>query len=51
MLPRAETPEPRREARRLPHFVIAKNGTIYQLAPLDVMCRHVVGLNNPGHWH
>ncbi len=28
------------------HFVIAKNGTIYQLAPLDVMCRHVVGLNN-----
>jgi len=28
------------------HFVVAKNGSIYQLAPLDVMCRHVVGLNN-----
>jgi hypothetical protein len=28
------------------HFVIGKNGTIYQQVPLDVMCRHVVGLNN-----
>lgn len=28
------------------HFVIGKNGKIYQLAPLDLMCRHVVGLND-----
>jgi N-acetylmuramoyl-L-alanine amidase len=27
------------------HFVIDTNGTIYQLVPLDIMCRHVVGLN------
>lgn len=28
------------------HFVIGKNGKIYQLAPLDLMCRHIVGLND-----
>lgn len=28
------------------HFVIGKNGKIYQLAPLNLMCRHVVGLND-----
>jgi beta-N-acetylhexosaminidase len=27
------------------HFVIDKDGTIYQLVPLGVMCRHTVGLN------
>jgi len=27
------------------HFVIDKDGTIYQLVPLDTMCRHTVGLN------
>jgi len=27
------------------HFVVDTNGTIYQLVPLDIMCRHVVGLN------
>ena len=27
------------------HFVIGTDGTIYQLVPLDVMCRHTVGLN------
>jgi N-acetylmuramoyl-L-alanine amidase len=27
------------------HFVIDKDGTIYQLVSLDVMCRHTVGLN------
>ena len=27
------------------HFVIDSNGTIYELVPLEVMCRHVVGLN------
>jgi beta-N-acetylhexosaminidase len=27
------------------HFVIDKNGTIHQLVPLGLMCRHTVGLN------
>jgi N-acetylmuramoyl-L-alanine amidase len=27
------------------HFVVDRNGTIYQLVPLNVMCRHTVGLN------
>lgn len=27
------------------HFVIDHDGTIYQLVPLDIMCRHTVGLN------
>jgi N-acetylmuramoyl-L-alanine amidase len=27
------------------HFVIDTGGTIYQLVPLDLMCRHTVGLN------
>ena len=27
------------------HFIVDKDGTIYQLAPLNVMCRHTVGLN------
>jgi N-acetyl-anhydromuramyl-L-alanine amidase AmpD len=27
------------------HFVIDTNGTIYQLVPLDIMCRQVVGLD------
>ena len=27
------------------HFVIDSDGTIYQLVPLSVMCRHTVGLN------
>ncbi len=27
------------------HFVIDRDGTIYQLVPLDVVCRHTVGLN------
>jgi N-acetyl-anhydromuramyl-L-alanine amidase AmpD len=28
------------------HFVIDTDGTIYQLVPLNVMCRHTVGLND-----
>jgi N-acetylmuramoyl-L-alanine amidase len=28
------------------HFVIDKDGTIYQLVPLTTMCRHTVGLNH-----
>jgi beta-N-acetylhexosaminidase len=27
------------------HFVIDRDGVIHQLAPLDIMCRHTVGLN------
>jgi N-acetylmuramoyl-L-alanine amidase len=27
------------------HFVIDRNGTIYQLVPTTIMCRHTVGLN------
>jgi N-acetylmuramoyl-L-alanine amidase-like protein len=27
------------------HFVIDKSGGVHQLVPLDVMCRHTVGLN------
>jgi beta-N-acetylhexosaminidase len=43
----ANTPSP--ELGELPgvcaHFVIDTDGVIYQLARLDVMCRHVTGLN------
>ena len=27
------------------HFVIDRDGTIYQLVPLTILCRHTVGLN------
>lgn len=27
------------------HYVIDRDGTIYQLVPLGIMCRHTVGLN------
>lgn len=27
------------------HFVIDRNGAIYQLVPTSIMCRHTVGLN------
>jgi beta-N-acetylhexosaminidase len=44
----ADTPDP--ELGELPgtcaHFVIDRDGTIYQLVPLNVMCRHTVGLND-----
>jgi N-acetylmuramoyl-L-alanine amidase len=40
---------PDNELHELPatcaHFVVDRDGTIYQLVPLDVMCRHTVGLN------
>jgi N-acetylmuramoyl-L-alanine amidase len=43
----ADTPDA--ELHELPgtcaHFVIDRDGTIYQLVPLNVMCRHTVGLN------
>jgi beta-N-acetylhexosaminidase len=43
----ADTPDP--ELGELPgtcaHFIVDRNGKIYQLVRLDVMCRHTVGLN------
>ena len=40
---------PDRELGELPgvcaHFVVDRDGTIYQLVRLDTMCRHTVGLN------
>jgi len=40
---------PDAELRELPgtcaHFVVDTDGTIYQLVPLGIMCRHTVGLN------
>jgi len=43
----ADTPDP--ELSELPgtcaHFVIDKDGSIYQLVSLNTMCRHTVGLN------
>ena len=43
----ADTPDP--ELGELPgtcaHFIIDRDGTIYQLVPLTIMCRHTVGLN------
>jgi beta-N-acetylhexosaminidase len=40
---------PDAELHQLPgtcaHFIIDRDGTIYQLVPLDIMCRHTVGLN------
>ena len=43
----ADAPDP--ELAQLPgdcaHFVIDTDGTIYQLVPLTVRCRHTVGLN------
>jgi N-acetylmuramoyl-L-alanine amidase len=41
---------PDAELHQLPgtcaHFIVDRDGTIYQLVPLDVMCRHTVGLND-----
>jgi beta-N-acetylhexosaminidase len=40
---------PDSELRELPgtcaHFVVDRDGTIYQLVRLDTICRHTVGLN------
>jgi beta-N-acetylhexosaminidase len=44
----ADTPDP--ELGELPgtcaHFIVDRDGTIYQLVRLNVMCRHTVGLNH-----
>jgi beta-N-acetylhexosaminidase len=43
-----DVPDP--ELNELPgtcsHFVVDRDGTIYQLVPLAIMCRHTVGLNH-----
>ena len=43
----ADAPDP--ELGELPgtcaHFVVDRDGTIYQLVPLNTVCRHTVGLN------
>jgi beta-N-acetylhexosaminidase len=43
----ANQPDP--ELGELPgtcaHFIVGRDGTIYQLVRLNVMCRHTVGLN------
>jgi beta-N-acetylhexosaminidase len=43
----SDSPDP--ELHELPgtcaHFVVDRDGTIYQLVPLTTMCRHTVGLN------
>jgi N-acetyl-anhydromuramyl-L-alanine amidase AmpD len=43
----SNSPDP--ELGQLPgtcaHFVVDRDGTVYQLVPLNVMCRHTVGLN------
>jgi len=43
----SDAPDP--ELQELPgtcaHFVIDRDGTVYQLVPLNTMCRHTVGLN------
>jgi beta-N-acetylhexosaminidase len=43
----SDVPDP--ELHELPgtcaHFVIDRDGTIYQLVPLTIICRHTVGLN------
>ena len=43
----ADTPDPELGERpgTCAHFVIDRDGTIYQLVPLTTMCRHTVGLN------
>ena len=43
----ANTPDP--ELGELPgtcaHFIVDRDGRIYQVVPLSIMCRHTVGLN------
>jgi beta-N-acetylhexosaminidase len=43
----ADTPDPELGERpgTCAHFVIDRDGTIYQLVPLSTICRHTVGLN------
>jgi N-acetylmuramoyl-L-alanine amidase len=43
----ADTPDPELGERpgTCAHFVIDRDGTVYQLVPLSTICRHTVGLN------
>ena len=43
----ADAPDPELHERpgTCAHFVVDRDGTIYQLVPLGVVCRHTVGLN------
>jgi N-acetylmuramoyl-L-alanine amidase len=43
----ADTPDPELGERpgTCAHFVVDRDGTIYQLVPVSTMCRHTVGLN------
>jgi beta-N-acetylhexosaminidase len=43
----ADTPDPElgEKPGTCAHFVIDRDGTIYQLVPLTTICRHTVGLN------
>ena len=41
----APDPELRERPGTCAHFVIDRDGTIYQLVPLTTICRHTVGLN------
>jgi len=41
----ANSPDLRELPGTCAHFVIDTDGTIYQLVPLTIMCRHTVGLN------
>jgi beta-N-acetylhexosaminidase len=43
----ADTPDPElgEKPGTCAHFVIDRDGTIYQLVPLSTICRHTVGLN------
>lgn len=41
----APDPELHEQPGTCAHFVIDRDGTIYQLVPLSTMCRHTVGLN------
>jgi N-acetylmuramoyl-L-alanine amidase len=38
-------PELRERPNVCVHFIVGKNGRIYQFVPVELMCRHTVGLN------
>lgn len=44
--PNRADPELREKPGVCAHFVIDRDGTIYQVVPLALMCRHTVGLNH-----
>ena len=43
--PNVPDPELHERPGTCSHFVVGRDGTIWQLVPLGVMCRHTVGLN------